>query len=39
MRRDNGTPMLCVALRGSMRLDPGPRNGPHGPFDLFELIL
>jgi hypothetical protein len=32
-RRQTGAP------RGSMWLEPGPRNGPHGPFEMFELIL
>jgi hypothetical protein len=27
------------APRGSMWLDPGPRNGPHEPLEAFELIL
>jgi len=27
------------ALRGSMWLEPGPRNGPHRLFEMFELIL
>jgi len=31
--------MLYVALCGSMWLELGPRNGPHEPFDKFELIL
>ena len=31
--------LLCVALRGSMWLELGPRNGPHGAFELFELVL
>jgi len=28
-----------VALHGSMRLEVGPRNGPHGPFWAFGLFL
>jgi hypothetical protein len=31
--------MPRVALRGSMWLEPGPRNGPHRPFWMFELTL
>ena len=27
------------ASRGPAWLEVGPRNGPHGPFDKFELIL
>jgi hypothetical protein len=30
---------LCVALRGSMWLEHGPRNGPRGAFEVFELVL
>jgi hypothetical protein len=29
--------MPRVAPRGSMWLDLGPRNGPPGPFETFEL--
>jgi hypothetical protein len=32
-RRQTGAP------RRSMWLEPGPRNGPYGPFEMFELIL
>ena len=31
--------MPRVAPRGSMWLELGPRNGPHGPFEMFELVL
>jgi len=31
--------MPRVALRGSMWLELGPRNGPHRAFKVFELIL
>jgi hypothetical protein len=31
--------MLRVALRGPMWLELGPRNGPHKPFEMFELVL
>jgi hypothetical protein len=33
--------MLRVALspHGSVRLEPGPRNGPHSLFETFELFL
>jgi hypothetical protein len=31
--------MLRVAPRGSTWLELGPRNGPHEPFEVFELVL
>jgi hypothetical protein len=34
--RTGGRLMLCVALYG---LNLAPRNGPHGPLEVFELTL
>ena len=36
---ENGQRRQTGAPRGSMWLDLGPRNGPHGPFEMFELVL